>query len=72
MIVFLAAFSASPLLAGNVTLLKAETYTSAHWGFSAELDQSVTYIEYAVACEVNGVTYWDNNYGKNYSITITH
>lgn len=42
------------------------------WGFSIELalDANVTEIEYAYSYEVNGVTYWDNNFGANYKIEI--
>ncbi len=32
---------------------------------------TATTVKYAVSYKVNGVTYWDNNYGQNYSLSIT-
>ena len=36
------------------------------WGASIEIPSTVEKVEYAVVYKVNGVEYWDNNYGKNY------
>ncbi|WP_298541742.1 carbohydrate-binding protein [uncultured Aquimarina sp.] len=40
------------------------------WQGNARLDTSVNELEYAVVYRVNGNEYWDNNYGKNYTVTI--
>ncbi|MNW58870.1 putative phosphatase regulatory subunit [compost metagenome] len=39
------------------------------WGFSFNnIDPSVTQIQYAISYTANGQTYWDNNYGNNYTV----
>ncbi|GAA4276875.1 carbohydrate-binding protein [Aquimarina mytili] len=38
------------------------------WETSVRVDANVSSIEYAVVYKVNGQEYWDNNYGKNYTI----
>ncbi len=38
------------------------------WETSVHIDPAVSSIEYAVVYKVNGKEYWDNNYGKNYTI----
>ncbi len=35
-------------------------------------DSSAGFVEYAISYEVNGETYWDNNFGQNYQIDIIH
>jgi len=41
-----------------------------HWSFHVKLPEDVTNIQFAIAYEVNGFTYWDNNFGQNYSIGV--
>jgi hypothetical protein len=36
------------------------------WSANIDLPATVNRIQYAVSYKVNGVTYWDNNFGKNY------
>ncbi|MFP4979184.1 hypothetical protein ACE6ED_27535 [Paenibacillus sp. CN-4] len=39
------------------------------WDFSFNnIDPSVTQIQYAISYTANGQTYWDNNYGNNYTV----
>ncbi|MBW7473149.1 CBM21 domain-containing protein [Paenibacillus oenotherae] len=40
-----------------------------NWGFDFNVGSGVTQIKYAVSYTVNGQTYWDNNYGNNYTVT---
>ena len=46
-----------------------------YWSFytnSAEAQNSTaSEVQFAVSYKVNGVTYWDNNFGQNYRVTIT-
>lgn len=37
------------------------------WGFNLQVPIAVDAVEFAVAYEVNGVTYWSNNNGDNYT-----
>ena len=37
------------------------------WSFSEEIPSSATQVKFAVSYTVNGVTYWDNNFGRDYS-----
>lgn len=39
-----------------------------HWGSYLPVPYGTTEIEYAISYTVNGSTYWDNNYGNNYTI----
>ncbi|MCX9155507.1 CBM21 domain-containing protein [Niveibacterium sp. 24ML] len=38
--------------------------------FGLQLAPGATRIEYAVGYTVDGKTYWDNNYGRNYSVAV--
>jgi hypothetical protein len=42
-------------------------YGSEEWGFTLNVGAAATKVEYAIAYIVNGTTYWDNNFGRNYS-----
>ncbi|WP_020407020.1 carbohydrate-binding protein [Hahella ganghwensis] len=35
-------------------------------------DISVDQIEFVISYEVNGQTYWDNNFGQNYQVSVLH
>ncbi len=39
------------------------------WTGSVRLDKSANTVEYAVVYKVNGQEYWDNNYGKNHTVS---
>ncbi len=45
-----------------------------YWSFTAQGDEiqnaTAEYIDYAISYTVNGVTYWDNNFGQNYRVAI--
>ena len=40
-----------------------------YWTFSATLENAKQ-ISYCISYTVNGVTYWDNNFGGNYTLTV--
>jgi hypothetical protein len=40
------------------------------WNFSAGVANTVSTVKYSVSYTVNGVTYWDNNFTKNYSTSF--
>ena len=40
------------------------------WYFTLDLGSATT-VEYAVSYTVAGVTYWDNNFTRNYRTTVT-
>ncbi|MFT3767450.1 MAG: carbohydrate-binding protein [Minicystis sp.] len=50
--------------ASNPNALGAE-----EWSYTLDVSGGST-LEYAVAYTVNGVTYWDNNFGHNYRTTL--
>ena len=40
------------------------------WSFQVEIPLGAPNVEYAVSYRVNGVNYWDNNFGMNYKISV--
>ncbi|MEW9700593.1 hypothetical protein [Paenibacillus sp. SI8] len=38
------------------------------WSFGIYVDPNAAQIKYAISYSVNGQTYWDNNYGNNYTV----
>ncbi len=42
------------------------------WETSVQVDPSVTAIEYAIVYKTGEEAYWDNNFGKNYSINTSN
>ncbi len=42
------------------------------WSGSVQLDLSIQDIEYAIVYKVNDQEYWDNNYGKNYTLSASN
>ncbi len=40
------------------------------WNYSIEVPLNSSSVKFAIAYEVNGVTYWDNNYDKNYTTIV--
>ncbi|GAA5174029.1 carbohydrate-binding protein [Niveibacterium umoris] len=45
-------------------------YGVEEWAYGLTLPAGTTRIEYAVAYTVNGTTYWDNNFGRNYVVAV--
>lgn len=43
-----------------------------NWSFNISLESNVTDIAYAIAYDVDGETYWDNNMGENYKLEVKH
>lgn len=39
-----------------------------YWTFSVNLPSSATTVQFAISYTVNGTTYWDNNFGDNYTM----
>ncbi|WP_378181603.1 hypothetical protein [Aquimarina sp. SS2-1] len=52
------------------TIQSPNSYNVERWQGYARLDATEDEVEYAVVYRVNGNEYWDNNYGKNYTVTI--
>jgi hypothetical protein len=46
------------------------TPSQEYWRVQSEITCSGKTIEYAIAYTVNGQTSWDNNFGRNYKITL--
>ncbi len=44
-------------------------YGAEEWGYSLNTG-TATKVEYAIGYVVNGITYWDNNFGRNYSQSL--
>jgi len=42
-----------------------------NWSFAIQLNSSTHKVQFSVCYEVNGVEYWDNNFGSNYILTST-
>ncbi len=42
------------------------------WYFNINVPPTATQLEYAISYTVNGQTYWDNNYGKNYVYYVSY
>ena len=45
-------------------------YGFEEWSYTVNVG-SATQLQYAVSYSVNGQTYWDNNFGQNYTVNIT-
>lgn len=39
-----------------------------NWGFDIQLNSSTHKVQFSVCYEVDGVEYWDNNFGSNYTL----
>lgn len=45
-------------------------YGFEEWNFELDVGPTATAVQYAVEYVVNGQTYWDNNYGRNYRVSL--
>jgi len=50
-------------------LTSPNSYGMERWGTNLSIPASVNAVQYAVVYKVNGIEYWDNNFGKNYTAT---
>ncbi len=50
----------------TATYARSEANGLERWAFSLQLPVEATEVEMVVSYEVDGVTYWDNNLGRNY------
>lgn len=55
---------------GYASIKSPNEYGFERWEFNIT-DSSITAVEFAVSYTVNGVTYWDNNFGQNYKVVTT-
>lgn len=46
------------------------SYGFEEWSYQIPVGNTATTLKYALKYTVNGVTYWDNNFGNNYTTTI--
>lgn len=54
----------------NVYLTNPNAYNFEEWSFVLPLAADATQLQYAISYTVNGQTYWDNNFGHNYSAVL--
>lgn len=47
-------------------IFSPNAYGVERWDWSIDSGKTTTAIAYAISYDVNGSTYWDNNYGRNY------
>lgn len=40
------------------------------WYFEVPLDAGAAHVDFALSCEMGGVTTWDNNFGRNYAVDV--
>ena len=52
----------------NAVLISPNDFGIERWDAGIRLDKSINQIEFALVYKVNGQEYWDNNYGKNYTL----
>lgn len=52
------------------TISNPNAYGFEEWRFQMDVGSSSTKVDYAISYTVNGQTYWDNNFGRNYAITL--
>lgn len=53
----------------NANLISSDTSTStAQWAVNLNIDSSTKQVQFAALYEINGVQYWDNNFGSNYIV----
>jgi len=50
----------------KTTFVNNPDKTDELWSAEFDVPAGTTEVEYAVKYEVNGQTYWDNNFGENY------
>ncbi|GAA4276876.1 carbohydrate-binding protein [Aquimarina mytili] len=53
-------------------LISPNQFNIERWTGSVILDASINSVEYAVVYKVNGQEYWDNNYGRNFTVNSSN
>lgn len=66
-----ATFNPSFWSGGYSSAPNPNTYGFEEWSYALPVGNTATQVKYAIKYTVNGVTYWDNNFGQNYTTTIT-
>lgn len=55
-------------LSDFVELPNPNVFNNEKWSAYLNLPGNAKFVDYAISYKVNGVTHWDNNYGRNYRI----
>lgn len=55
----------------GASYLSADGNENEKWNFSVDMPDTWSTVKFAVSYTVNGVTYWDNNFGQNYDLSQT-
>ncbi|WP_172203406.1 carbohydrate-binding protein [Niveibacterium sp. COAC-50] len=61
-----ATFSNTFWFGGYSSAPNPNQYGSEEWNYELDVGTTATKVEFAVGYIVNGTTYWDNNFGRNY------
>lgn len=65
-----ATFSSSFWSGGYSSAPNPNGYGFEEWNYAIPVGNTATRLQYAIKYTVNGISYWDNNFGRNYSTTI--
>jgi len=65
-----ATFSSTYWLDGYSAAPNPNGYGFEEWTYVLDAGTQAGQLEYAIAYLVNGQTYWDNNFGRNYTMTL--
>lgn len=65
-----ASFSSTHWTGGYSAAANPNAYGSEEWTYELLVGNTATRVEYAVSYTVNGATYWDNNFGRNYVLSL--
>lgn len=57
-------------IGNGVSLISPNVFGTERWIANINLNSMIKNIEYAVSYKVNGIEYWDNNFGNNYKVTL--
>ncbi|MCX9155506.1 CBM21 domain-containing protein [Niveibacterium sp. 24ML] len=61
-----ASFSPTFWFGGYSSAANPNQYGAEEWNFQLDVGTTASKVEYAIGYIVNGTTYWDNNFGRNY------
>lgn len=63
-----ASYSSYYVVPYGATIYSPNAQGVERWSFSIDFGYHADSIQFAVAYDVDGTTYWDNNYGRNYTL----